>query len=234
MNHTDRPLVIAIDGPAASGKSTLAEKLAMQLGFFYFDTGVMYRVATLAALQELGSVEDEAAVTSLTEKIQIDVQPASVSDGRTMDVLLNGVDVTWEIRNPEVERGVSPVSAYQGVRTNLTERQREIGLRGNIVMVGRDIGTVVFPDARFKFYLDATPEERARRRFLEVQQRGETRTYAEILENVLKRDGIDSTRKHAPLKRADDAIIVDTNNKTVEEEISEVLEIINHALQEEE
>ncbi len=234
MNHTDRPLVIAIDGPAASGKSTLAEKLAMQLGFFYFDTGVMYRVATLAALQELGSVEDEAAVTSLTEKIQIDVQPASVSDGRTMDVLLNGVDVTWEIRNPEVERGVSPVSAYQGVRTNLTARQREIGLRGNIVMVGRDIGTVVFPDARFKFYLDATPEERARRRFLEVQQRGETRTYAEILENVLKRDGIDSTRKHAPLKRADDAIIVDTNNKTVEEEISEVLEIINHALQEEE
>ncbi len=234
MNHTDRPLVIAIDGPAASGKSTLAEKLAMQLGFFYFDTGVMYRVATLAALQELGSVEDEAAVTSLTEKIQIDVQPASVSDGRTMDVLLNGADVTWEIRNPEVERGVSPVSAYQGVRTNLTERQREIGLRGNIVMVGRDIGTVVFPDARFKFYLDATPEERARRRFLEVQQRGETRTYAEILENVLKRDGIDSTRKHAPLKRADDAIIVDTNNKTVEEEISEVLEIINHALQEEE
>ena len=234
MNHTERPLVIAIDGPAASGKSTLAEKLAMQLGFFYFDTGVMYRVATLAALQELGSVEDEAAVTSLTEKIQIDVQPASVSDGRTMDVLLNGADVTWEIRNPEVERGVSPVSAYQGVRTNLTERQREIGLRGNIVMVGRDIGTVVFPDARFKFYLDATPEERARRRFLEVQQRGETRTYAEILENVLKRDGIDSTRKHAPLKRADDAIIVDTNNKTVEEEISEVLEIINHALQEEE
>ncbi|MBP9676504.1 MAG: (d)CMP kinase [Anaerolineaceae bacterium] len=234
MNHTERPLVIAIDGPAASGKSTLAEKLAMQLGFFYFDTGVMYRVATLAALQELGSVEDEAAVTSLTEKIQIDVQPASVSDGRTMDVLLNGVDVTWEIRNPEVERGVSPVSAYQGVRTNLTARQREIGLRGNIVMVGRDIGTVVFPDARFKFYLDATPEERARRRFLEVQQRGETRTYAEILENVLKRDGIDSTRKHAPLKRADDAIIVDTNNKTVEEEISEVLEIINHALQEEE
>ncbi len=234
MNHTDRPLVIAIDGPAASGKSTLAEKLAMQLGFFYFDTGVMYRVATLAALQELGSVEDEAAVTSLTEKIQIDVQPASVSDGRTMDVLLNGADVTWEIRNPEVERGVSPVSAYQGVRTNLTARQREIGLRGNIVMVGRDIGTVVFPDARFKFYLDATPEERARRRFLEVQQRGETRTYAEILENVLKRDGIDSTRKHAPLKRADDAIIVDTNNKTVEEEISEVLEIINHALQEEE
>ena len=234
MNHTDRPLVIAIDGPAASGKSTLAEKLAMQLGFFYFDTGVMYRVATLAALQELGSVEDEAAVTSLTEKIQIDVQPASVSDGRTMDVLLNGVDVTWEIRNPEVERGVSPVSAYQGVRTNLTARQREIGLRGNIVMVGRDIGTVVFPDARFKFYLDATPEERARRRFLEVQQRGETRTYAEILENVLKRDGIDSTRKHAPLKRADDAIIVDTNTKPVAEEISEVLEIINHALQEEE
>jgi len=234
VNHTDRPLVIAIDGPAASGKSTLAEKLAKQLGFFYFDTGVMYRVATLAALQELGSVEDEAAVTSLTEKIQIDVQPASVSDGRTMDVLLNGADVTWEIRNPEVERGVSPVSAYQGVRTKLTARQREIGLRGNIVMVGRDIGTVVFPDARFKFYLDATPEERARRRFLEVQQRGETRTYAEILENVLKRDGIDSTRKHAPLKRADDAIIVDTNNKTVEEEISEVLEIINHALQEEE
>lgn len=231
MNHAERPLVIAIDGPAASGKSTLAEKLAQQLGFFYFDTGVMYRVATLAALKELGSVEDEAAVTSLTERIQMDVKPASVSDGRTMDVLLNGEDVTWEIRNPEVERGVSPVSAYQGVRENLTARQRAIGLRGSIVMVGRDIGTVVFPDARFKFYLDATPEERARRRFLEVQQRGETRTYAEILENVLKRDGIDSTRKYAPLKRADDAIIIDTNNKTVEEEINEVLDVINRSMQ---
>ena len=117
------------------------------------------------------------------------------------------------------------------LREILMEPVGWLAIGGSIVMVGRDIGTVVFPDARFKFYLDATPEERARRRFLEVQQRGETRTYAEILENVLKRDGIDSTRKYAPLKRADDAIIIDTNNKTVEEEINEVLEVINRSMQ---
>ena len=230
MKNGEKPLVVAIDGPAASGKSTLAEKLAQKLGFFYLDTGIMYRVATLAALNALGGVDNEEAVTRLTEKIQIDVRPASIDDGRSADVLLDGADVTWQIRTPEVDQGVSPVSAYQGVRRILTEKQREIGLRGNMVMVGRDIGTVVFPDARFKFYLDATPEERARRRFLEVQRRGETRTYEEVYEAILRRDGIDSSRKYAPLKPAPDATIIDTNGKTIEEELEEVSGIIERAL----
>jgi cytidylate kinase len=147
-----------------------------------------------------------------------------------MDVLLNGKDVTWEIRTPRVDRNVSPVSAYLGVRRSLTERQREIGLRGNMVMVGRDIGTVVFPDARYKIYLDASPEERARRRFKEILSRGESRTFDDILQSILRRDGIDSTRKHAPLKPAADAIIICTDGKTIEEVLKETLSHIEPAV----
>lgn len=227
VHDNEKPMVIAIDGPAASGKSTLAERLAQRLGFFYFDTGVMYRAATLAALNELGGVDDELAVTSLTQEVRIDVQPPSVVDGRVMDVLLNGEDVTWEIRTPRVDRAVSPVSAYAGVRKILTDRQREIGLRGNMVMVGRDIGTVVFPDACYKIYLEATPEERARRRLKEMLQRGETHSFEEVLQSILRRDGIDSTRKHAPLKPAPDAILIDTDGKSIEEVLEETLSIVN-------
>ncbi len=226
MRKQQKPLVIAIDGPAASGKSTLAEKLAQRLGFFYFDTGVMYRAATLAAMKDLGGVEDEKAVTRLTAAIQIDVRPPTVEDGRVMDVLLNGEDVTWEIRTPEVDRNVSPVSAYEGVRTILTNRQRDIGMRGNMVMVGRDIGTVVFPDARYKIYLEASPEERARRRLKEMQLRGETHSFEEVLQSIIRRDGIDSTRQHAPLKPAVDAIIIDTDGKSIEEVLEETLAIV--------
>lgn len=217
MADIEKPLVIAIDGPAASGKSTLAEKLAKKLGFFYFDTGVMYRAATLAVLNANCDVNDEEAVTQLAEKSCIDVRPASCEDGRVMDVLLDGKDVTWQIRSPEVELNVSPVSAYPGVRKALTEQQRQIGLRGNMVMAGRDIGTVVFPDARHKIYLDASPEERARRRFLEVKARGNKDSYEKILRLILRRDRIDSTRKHAPLKAAADAFVINSDGKTIEE-----------------
>lgn len=226
MTDSDKPLVIAIDGPAASGKSTLAELIAARLGFFFFDTGVMYRAATLAALRTLGNVDDEAAVTQLTEKSCIDVQPASSEDGRVMDVLLNGEDVTWQIRTPEVEQHVSKVSAYAGVRKALTDQQRQIGMRGNMVMAGRDIGTVVFPDARFKIYLDASAEERARRRYREVEARGGEETYEKILNSIIRRDRIDSTRKHAPLKIAADALVINTDNKSVEEVLTLSLEFI--------
>jgi len=226
LHNHEKPLVIAIDGPAASGKSTLAKRLAERLGFFYFDTGVMYRAATLAAMTDLGGVEDEAAVTNLTASIQIDVQPPTVQDGRVMDVLMNGEDVTWEIRTPKVDQNVSPLSTYRGVRKILTERQRDIGMRGNMVMVGRDIGTVVFPDARYKIYLEASPEERARRRLKEMLQRGESHTFEEVLQSILRRDRIDSTRIHAPLKPAADAVIIDTDGKTIEEVLEETLAIV--------
>ena len=226
MLTQDKPLVIAIDGPAASGKSTLGELLAKLLGFFYFDTGVMYRAATLAALKQLAGVDDEDLVTSLSEKCCIDVRPASVQDGRSADVLLDGEDVTWQIRSPEVEQHVSQVSAYAGVRKALTEQQRQIGLRGSMVMAGRDIGTVVFPDARYKIYLDASPEERARRRYFELEKRGKSPDYADILAAIIRRDRYDSTREHAPLKIAEDAYIINTDGKSIDQVLEESLEYI--------
>jgi len=218
------PKIIAIDGPAASGKSTTAERLAAELGYLYFDTGVMYRAVTLAALRELHAVNDEQAVDELAYRVQIDVLPASAPDGRLYDVLLDGEDVTWAIRKPEVDRNVSQVSAYPGVRTAMTEQQRRIGHRGSVVMVGRDIGTVVFPDADLKVYLDASVEERARRRYDEVRKRGQAETYEEILEAMRRRDKMDSSRAVAPLRPADDAIIINTDGL----DICDVLERVKN------
>ncbi len=219
--------LIAIDGPAASGKSTLAERIARKLDYFYFDTGVMYRAVTLAALERLQGLDDEEKVTELSNQIQIDVHPPSKEDGRVMDVLVDGSDVTWKIRTPEVDRNVSRVSAYAGVRKAMTEQQRRIGIRGNMVMVGRDIGTVVFPDAAHKIYLEASAEERARRRFIEVQKRGEHATYDEILASIIKRDEVDSSRAVAPLKPAEDAKVIDSDGKTIEEVVEEALTILS-------
>jgi cytidylate kinase len=218
--------IVAIDGPAASGKSTLAERIASKLGYFYFDTGVMYRAITLSALQHLKRVDDEKKVTALSEKIQIDVQLPSKKDGRLMDVLLDGKDVTWDIRTPAVDRNVSKVSTYAGVRTAMTEQQRRIGARGNMVMVGRDIGTVVFPEAKKKIYLDASPEERAHRRYAEMQCRGEKTSYEEILFSIRRRDAIDSTRVVAPLKAAHDAWIINSDGKTVEQVVEETMRFL--------
>ncbi len=219
--------LIAIDGPAASGKSTLAEKIAEKLGYFFFDTGVMYRAVTLAALQQGKEVDNEKTVSEIANRIQIDVKRPSVSDGRALDVLLDGVDVTWQIRTHEVDRNVSKVSAYAGVRKAMTDQQRRIGLRGNMVMVGRDIGTVVFPDAKEKIYLDASPEERARRRFTEVQARGEPTTYEEILASIRRRDEIDSSRAVAPLKPAADAKVILSDGKTIDEVVDEALRLLS-------
>jgi cytidylate kinase len=222
-----KPTTIAIDGPAASGKSTVAAILAQHLGYLYFDTGVMYRAATWAALDRGIEIEDEAAVTRLAEALQIDVHPPSQHDGRQYDVLCNGVDVTWAIRSPEVDASVSPVSAYPGVRSALTAQQRRIGLRGKVVMVGRDIGTVVLPEAELKIYLDASADERARRRFREVRARGHSaQTYEEILEIVKRRDAIDSSRTTAPLKPADDAVIIDSSGLSVAEVVARIEELL--------
>jgi CMP/dCMP kinase len=220
------PNTIAIDGPAASGKSTIAEKLASELDYLYFDTGVMYRAVTLAALQTLCSVEDEEGISVLAERIQIDVLPASIADGRLYDVHLEGQDVTWAIRRPEVERNVSQVSAYRRVRAAMTDQQRRIGRRGKVVMVGRDIGTVVLPEAGLKIYLVASVEERARRRYEEVQKRGQPGSYEEILEAMKRRDSIDSNRAIAPLRPADDAIIIDTDGKTIIEVLEQVKQLV--------
>jgi cytidylate kinase len=219
------PKMIAIDGPAASGKTTLGRRLADYLGYLFVDTGVMYRAVTWAALQRGIDIHDEARVTALAEEVQIDILPPSQNDGRFYDVRMDHQDITWEIRNPQVEAAVSIVSAYPGVRRALTVQQRRIGLCGRVVMVGRDIGTVVLPEADLKIYLDASPEERARRRFAELQARGEAADYGAILQKVRERDQIDSTRQVAPLQAAPDAIHIDSDGLTAEEVFERVREL---------
>lgn len=209
--------IIAIDGPAASGKSTIGKKLADHFGYLYFDTGVMYRAVTLAALRRSLHLENEIAIAKLAEEVRIDVSLPSVENGRSYDVLLDSEDVTKEIFQPEIDKNVSVVSAYPGVRRALTAQQRRIGLRGEVVMVGRDIGTVVLPEAELKVYLDASVEERARRRYLEYQKRGEPASMEEITESMRKRDRIDSTREAAPLRLARDAVRLNTDGLNVDQ-----------------
>ncbi|MEJ2607311.1 MAG: (d)CMP kinase [Anaerolineales bacterium] len=218
--------VIAIDGPAASGKSTLGAELARRLGYLYVDTGAMYRAATLAVLRRSISIEDERDVTGVVSEIEIDVRPPTKNDGRQNDILVDGEDVTWEIRSPEVDRNVSQVSMYSGVRDILTRRQREIGKRGRVVMVGRDIGTVVLPDADLKIYLDASAEARARRRYLENEARGNSLSYEEILQAVKRRDHIDSTRELAPLRAAGDAIVIDSTQLNITQVFDRVFTLV--------
>ncbi len=217
------PSIIAIDGPAASGKSTIGLRLAKALGYFFFDTGVMYRAVTWLALERGVDMQDEAAITALAEETQIEVAPASQSDGRACDVSIAGQDITWDIRRRKVDANVSIVAAYSGVRQALSQQQRRIGERGHIVMVGRDIGTVVLPHADLKIYLDATAEERARRRHDEITARGNAVNYDDILEKVIERDHIDSTRDVAPLKIAPDAVVIDSDQLTADEVFEKIL-----------
>lgn len=217
--------IIALDGPAASGKSTLGKKLAEKLNFLFFDTGIMYRAVTLLALDSGLNLQDEAAITQLAQTVQIEIKPPSKNDGRTFDILVGAKDITWEVRRADVDANVSLVSAYAGVRQALTEQQRRIGLRGQVVMVGRDIGTVVLPEADLKIYLDASAEQRAQRRYDELIARHEKADYAEILKKVIERDRIDSTRAVAPLRPAEGAIVIDSDRLDREQVFEQALKL---------
>lgn len=220
------PTTIAIDGPSASGKSTIGGLLARELNYLYFDTGVMYRAVAAVALARGVPIEDEAAVTALAERVRLEVLPPTADDGRDVTVLADGQDITWDLRRRDVEKAVSPVSAYPGVRAALLIQQRRIGEAGRVVMVGRDIGTVVLPDAELKIYLDATLAERARRRCRERLARGEQVKLEQVLQDMRRRDEIDSSRQHAPLTAAEDAIIVDSTNLTIYEVLQRVLGLV--------
>jgi cytidylate kinase len=219
------PNVIAIDGPAASGKSTIGSRLAKRWDYLYFDTGLMYRAVTWLVLERGLSPQDEEQVTALAEEIDIDVRTPSRDDGRDYDVLVDGQDITWKIRTPEVDAHVSVISAYPGVRRALTAQQRRIGSRGEVVMVGRDIGTVVLPEAECKIFLDASVEERATRRFNQRRERGEQVNYQEIVRVMKKRDQIDSSRKVAPLRAASDAVVINTDDLTITEVVDKIAAI---------
>lgn len=220
------PNTIAIDGPAASGKSTIGAIVAEKLGYVWLDTGIMYRAVACESLETGVPIEDEAAVTALSEKLDVDVMPATVDDGRQFDVLINGKDRTWEIRSNEVNGCVSEVSVYPGVRIAMTELQRKIAQKGKIVVLGRDIGTVVLPKADLKIYLDASIEVRAQRRLLEERARGNMLDLEKTIEMLRHRDVIDSSREHAPLKAAEDAILVNTDDLTIDGVVERIMEIV--------
>jgi cytidylate kinase len=217
--------IIAIDGPAGSGKSTIGKLLAEYLDYLYFDTGVMYRAVTLAAINQGIDIENELRVSSIAKNVKIDLQTPTINDGRDCDILMAGQDVTWDIRSPEVDAKVSIVSAYPKVRHVLSEKQRQIGLQGRVVMMGRDIGTVVLPEADLKIYLEASLEERARRRYRERIQRREDVDYNSILTMLRERDRIDSTREFAPLKPADDSIVIDTDRLNIQQVFATIVKL---------
>lgn len=224
------PIIIAIDGFSSSGKSTMARRLAATVGYRYLDTGAMYRAVTLYALDHglflPDSTPDTSAIIAALPSIHIDfaVQP----DG-TQHTLLNGKDVEAEIRRLRVSEAVSPVAAIAEVRHAMVAKQQELGRDKGIVVDGRDIGTVVFPDAELKIYVDASAETRARRRFKEMMEKGAAVNYEEVLANVVHRDHIDSTRAESPLRRADDAIALDNSEMTLEEQDAWLLEQFRRA-----
>jgi cytidylate kinase len=213
---TEQPLVIAIDGPAGSGKSTVAKSVAIRLGLDYLDTGAMYRSVAFAALRTGVDPEDAEVVGNLARNIELEVDP-------TGPVVVDGVDATIEIRGPEVTRAVSIVAANPTVRTEMRARQRQwVAKRGGGVMEGRDIGTVVFPDARLKVYLDASPEVRAARRSKEVSDL----SYETVATDLARRDALDQNRTHDPLRTADDAVVIDTSDLSVDQIVDAIMDYL--------
>ena len=206
-------LIIAIDGPSGAGKSTVARTLAKHLHYVYIDTGAMYRAVALRAKEKGVSAADEEALARLAASLRI----TFVADSKETRVLCDGEDVTEAIRSPEISLLASDISQRGGVRKALVDMQREMGRPGGVVLEGRDIGTVVFPHAEVKFYLDATPEERARRRFEELRRKGLSVRLGETLEEVIQRDRNDMSRPISPLKKAEDAILIESTNLTVEQ-----------------
>jgi cytidylate kinase len=213
-----RGLVIAIDGPSGAGKGTVARAVAAELGYDHIDSGAMYRAVGWKALQDRMPFDDELAVAALAERSTIDTAAGLVA--------IDGIDITRAIRTPEIDRAATAVARLPRVREVLVGRQRALGARGGIVMEGRDIGTVVFPDADVKIYLDASPEERARRRASDPAHTSGTTSVADVASQLTERDQMDRTRSASPLYAAADAVVVDTTGKTVNDVVRDVMAVV--------
>jgi len=217
-------VIVAIDGPSGAGKSSLTKLLAQRLGYIHIDTGAMFRAVALMASRAGIACEDDAGLTELCRGLAISFR----RDGAGSRVLVNGEDVSGSIRTEEIGLLTSCISARKPVRDALLAMQRQMGETGGVILEGRDIGTVVFPDAEVKFFLSASAEERGRRRYLELKERGEQVTLEEIVEKVVLRDRQDESREHAPLKKAEDAVTIDSTRLS----IAEVLEIMERTVRE--
>lgn len=220
---------IAIDGPAGAGKSTISKLLASQLGYIHIDTGAMYRAVGLKVLKNNISPHDSRKIVEILNSTDIKIK---LVDGKQL-VFLDGEDVTEEIRQPEVSMYASDVSKIREVRERLVKMQQDLAKQKGVIMDGRDIGTHVLPNAELKIFLTATAEERAKRRFLELKQKGYNVDYYQLLDEIKKRDQNDMTREFAPLKVADDAIVIDSTSLSIEEVLQKILELINKVIKDE-
>jgi len=221
-----KKLTVAIDGPSGAGKSTVARSLARRLGYVYIDTGAMYRSLALRVKGRGVSPEDELALKRLALSLHI----RFATEGEETRVFCEGEDITGAIRTPEISRLASSISKQKGVREALVQMQREMGKEGGVVLEGRDIGTVVFPDADVKFYLDAESNERIKRRYDEMTEKGMKVDLEETREELLQRDYNDTHRVHSPLKKATDAVLVDSTHRSVEEVVEEMVRVIKHKI----
>jgi cytidylate kinase len=217
-----KKLTIAIDGPSGAGKSTVGKSLARRLDYIYVDTGAMYRSVALRVKETGISPEDELALSQLASSLHI----TFVTEGGQTRVFCGGKDITEAIRTPDISRLASSISRQKGVREALVQRQREMGKEGGVILEGRDIGTVVFPGADVKFYLDAEGEERVRRRYLEMVEKGVNVDYKETQEELVQRDQSDMHRSHSPLKKAEDAVFIDSTHRSAEEVVEEMVRIV--------
>lgn len=222
--------MVAIDGPVAAGKTTVGQLVAEQLDGVAFDTGLLYRAVAWRVIRAGVDPSDREAVAEIARTTHLDLRRPSVDDGRSQDLVLDDHDVTWDLRSPEIDRALPEVSANPGVRQALLSEQRRIARSGRVVMIGRDIGTVIVPETPYKFYLDAPLRERARRRYEELRERGVDIDFDHVLKDLKARDDRDSSRKTSPLRPADDAVMIDTSSGSADEIAARIVDCVRARL----